>query len=354
MAVTGEPGLHSAAPSQVPAWRVRKAVAADEAAVLELTRRLADFDLPQGRSAQDVIGADHEQIRTTLRLPPPGHFLLVAESDPQGGHPEVLGCALVSIRRDFYTRIRHAHLEVLAVASVAEGRGIGRALLEEAEFRARASGFGFITLNVFTGNQRARGFYEARDYRLETLAWCKPLSVAAARPPVLPEETRVVSGCPEDEPELLALAGRLADFELPPWRTEREIARCKDSLIRAALRQEAGEAGILVARHACGEVLGFTLVAPRPDPFSGEQRAHLEVLVVAEDLEGTGVADALLRSTERQAAEAGYTVMSLGLFANNRRARSFYTRHGYEPELLGYRKPLDPDVPAQGWMSPSG
>lgn len=334
---------------QIPAWRIRKAVAADESAILELTRRLADFELPPGRLPEDIIAADHQQIRTTLHFPPPGHFLLVAESDPHRGTPEVIGCALVSVRRDFYTRVRHAHLEVLAVASAAEGHGVGGALLDEAEFRARTSGFRFITLNVFTGNQRARGFYEARNYRLETLAWHKTLPLNDLRRPSPPDDTRIESGEPGDERRLLEMAGRLADFELPPWRSEREIARCKDALIRGALHHQAGEAGVLVARHASGEILGFTLMAPRQDAFSGEHHAHLEILVVSEDLEGTGVADALLGTTEQQAAEAGYPVMSLGLFANNRRARSFYTRHGYQPELLGYRKALDPDAPASPW-----
>ncbi len=322
-------------------WRIRTGRPEDQTQVLGLTPRLADFELPPWRSAEEITEADHALLRRTLHMPEAGHFLLVAENSRLG----VAGCALVSVKRDFYTRIRHAHLEVIAIAPEAEGRGLGSTLLAEAEFRAQAAGLPFMTLNVFTGNQRARSFYESRDYRLETLSWRKSLEDSAEEEAVVaPEGVRIDSGSQEDADALLALSDRLADFELPPWRSEREIANCKDGMIMAALdEQNPGRQSIFVARHG-KEILGMALISEQRDFFTGDRHGHLEVLVVSPEVEGTGVGSALLGNAERQLREAGYPFSTLGLFAANHRARDFYTRHGYVAETLGYRKPLEYDT----------
>jgi ribosomal protein S18 acetylase RimI-like enzyme len=52
----------------------------------------------------------------------------------------------------------------LAVVPVAQGRGIGRALLVAAEAYARARGFAKLTLEVRADNARARGLYRERGF----------------------------------------------------------------------------------------------------------------------------------------------------------------------------------------------
>jgi len=76
---------------------------------------------------------------------------------------------------DYFSRKRHAYVEILAVAEAAAGRGLGRALLESAEDWGRRLGYTQITLNVFAANRAARGMYEHLGYQAETVRYRKPL-----------------------------------------------------------------------------------------------------------------------------------------------------------------------------------
>ena len=66
-------------------------------------------------------------------------------------------------------------MSVLVVAETAEGLGVGRLLLEAADTWAREQGLAMLTLNVFTGNVRARAVYERLGYMPETLRYVKTL-----------------------------------------------------------------------------------------------------------------------------------------------------------------------------------
>jgi ribosomal protein S18 acetylase RimI-like enzyme len=57
----------------------------------------------------------------------------------------------------------------LAVHPAWQGRGLGRALMDEAEERLAALGCAKINLQVRDENEAARGFYEAIGYRLEPI-----------------------------------------------------------------------------------------------------------------------------------------------------------------------------------------
>lgn len=74
---------------------------------------------------------------------------------------------------DFFTRERHGHISVVAVAPGGERRGIGRALLQAAEDWTRARGYRFLTLNVFEGNERARHVYESAGFGIDTIKYLK-------------------------------------------------------------------------------------------------------------------------------------------------------------------------------------
>jgi GNAT superfamily N-acetyltransferase len=68
------------------------------------------------------------------------------------------------------------------VTESAEGRGLGRALLEAAEEWARRQGYAHVTLNVFAANQAARGLYEHLGYRPEQVRYRKELRQDGAAP----------------------------------------------------------------------------------------------------------------------------------------------------------------------------
>jgi GNAT superfamily N-acetyltransferase len=75
---------------------------------------------------------------------------------------QILGLAWVITTR----ALDHAaYLRLLLVAEGQQSRGVGAALLADAERRARASGCRHLVLLVTTTNRRARAFYGRHGYR---------------------------------------------------------------------------------------------------------------------------------------------------------------------------------------------
>ena len=86
-------------------------------------------------------------------------------------------CGLVSIHpdTDFFTGHPRAHVDILVVAKEAEGRGVGRALMNHVERWARDHACREVVLDVFAGNQGAIAFYERQGYRPDHIRMAKPL-----------------------------------------------------------------------------------------------------------------------------------------------------------------------------------
>ncbi|MEM9031666.1 MAG: GNAT family N-acetyltransferase [Pseudomonadota bacterium] len=59
---------------------------------------------------------------------------------------------------------RRAQIESVRVAADLRGQGIGRAMMAEAEARARDAGCGLLQLTTHAERNRARDFYEGLDY----------------------------------------------------------------------------------------------------------------------------------------------------------------------------------------------
>ena len=150
---------------------VRSAVDADRSDVLAIAERLVAFG-PTTRTAAEIVTGERRALDAALRGMSPGSELFVAD-DEQGG---VLGVLLIETRMDYFTRESHAHVSILAVALGAEGRGIGSALLDQAETWARARGFRRLTLAVFTNNERAKALYSRCGWQPELETYFKTLS----------------------------------------------------------------------------------------------------------------------------------------------------------------------------------
>ncbi len=153
------------------AARIRPATHADLPAVHTLIERLADFDLPPGRTARVIARADHPILLAQLQNPSDAVLFLIAEDD--SGTP--LGTIFANTIRDYFTGQPVAYVEVLAVSEAAAGRGLARRLMGEVEGWASARGYVRVDLNVFCANRRARGFYEHLGYHEETVRYVKPL-----------------------------------------------------------------------------------------------------------------------------------------------------------------------------------
>jgi len=151
-----------------PLIRVRPARSSDRGFVRETAERLSDFDLPPWRSPAEIVAGEVRTIDAYFRGELPGAEVLVAEA---GREP--LGFAFLETGRDYFTRLEHAHVGILAVAAGSEGLGAGRALLAAAEDWTRARGLSVLTLNVFEGNARARRLYERSGFETETRRYRK-------------------------------------------------------------------------------------------------------------------------------------------------------------------------------------
>lgn len=149
---------------------IRPAIADDEDWLIRMTRRLADFDAPPWRSADEIAQGDRGILRDALRGLTSGAVILVAED---GAPAARLGYAFATTKLDYFTQAPHAHVEVLVVDPHAEGRGVARALMDAVETWARDAGYGHVTLNVFDTNVRARGLYDRLGYRPETVHYRK-------------------------------------------------------------------------------------------------------------------------------------------------------------------------------------
>jgi GNAT superfamily N-acetyltransferase len=110
--------------------------------------------------------------------------------------------------------------------------------------------------------------------------------------------------------------------------------------IDEALSGARADAVVFVAVSVAGEPLGFIHLHGASDFFTGEPHGHVSDIVVASAAEGRGVGQALMAAAEDWARQLGYRLLSLHVFAGNTRARSFYERLGYGPDIVKLIKPL--------------
>lgn len=95
---------------------------------------------------------------------------------------------------------------------------------------------------------------------------------------------------------------------------------------RASLAEGLRDRDVLLAAVHADAVLGFAwLIATR----ALDRSAYLRLLLVAEGSQSRGLGAALLARAEREARKRGSRHLVLLVTKANRRARSFYERHGY-------------------------
>ena len=151
--------------------RIRTAIPGDRSFVLAAAQRLASFDPPSWRPAQEIVDGERRTLRAFFEACPDGSSLLVAESDDGEG----LGFVYLERLHDYFTLEAHGHVGILVVTETAAGRGVGGALMRASEEWARQQGYGKLTLTVFEANAPARAVYEHLGYAAETLRYVKTL-----------------------------------------------------------------------------------------------------------------------------------------------------------------------------------
>lgn len=154
--------------------RVRQATLADGPAILALVPRLRAFGELPFRTPDAHDRAEGGSLERALANPSADSVVSVAELDKLG----VVGVAYAHAATDFCGE-RHGHLSILAVSEHAEGRGIGRALIEATEVWARSREFRLLTLNVFAANQHARAVYERVGFVPDIIRYTKEVTSPA-------------------------------------------------------------------------------------------------------------------------------------------------------------------------------
>lgn len=141
-----------------------------------------------------------------------------------------------------------------------------------------------------------------------------------------------------DEAALSSLAARLGECPLPRWRTPMEIATADFRAMMAAIAAGDADNAVFIAERGTTAV-GCLHIHTGTD-FFGRPHAHLSVIAVSAAAEGTGAADALMIAAERWTRERHLSLLTLNVIDGNARARRLYARHGFEPEIVRYVKPL--------------
>ena len=144
----------------------------DEAFLLDLMPRLADFPLPAWRTADEIARGDRTILLDAIHGRTEHAAILVAELSPGG---ERAGYVFATTKHDYFTRAAHAHVEIIAVTPEAERRGVARALMDAIEQWAKRRGYRHVTLNVFDQNARAKALYDSLGYGVETVHYRKAL-----------------------------------------------------------------------------------------------------------------------------------------------------------------------------------
>lgn len=152
---------------------IRNARPDDEEFIKAHAYRLLEFGPPAWRVQEhdQMTEADIRHILKALRSSDPDNPVFVAIDD-SGNR---CGFLHMIMDTDYYTGESHAHLTDIVVIPEAEGKGIGKFLLQKAEEWAVQKNSRWITLNAFVGNRHARTVYEKVGYQQEWIKYLKQL-----------------------------------------------------------------------------------------------------------------------------------------------------------------------------------
>ncbi|AIC95931.1 GNAT family N-acetyltransferase [Shouchella lehensis] len=148
--------------------KIRSFEEKDRSNVMALTKRFLQFDLMKHR---DRVAMEQKQEALLLEsLQRDDLSLFIAEKDHH-----FLGFLEMRLQSDFFTNERQAYISAVATTSEAEGKGVGKRLMQKAEEWAQEHEVNTIVLDVFKANEHAVTFYETFGYQQEIVKMTKTL-----------------------------------------------------------------------------------------------------------------------------------------------------------------------------------
>ena len=144
----------------------------------------------------------------------------------------------------------------------------------------------------------------------------------------------------EDRPFIDGLSSRLSGVPGPVWHDLKGMEGFQDRYMAATFDAVEAGAQTLVACTPDGRRLGYIHMRPGKDGVTEEPCGYVSLLAIEKDAEGHGLAHRLMQAAEDWARGRGYRLLSLDVFADNRRAVDFYERRGFRSETLRMVKPL--------------
>lgn len=154
-----------------PTIHIRSARPDDWPFIDRLIPRLHEFGPPPWRDVREMDEGVRRVLKQVVAAVPAESAVLIAED--ASGRP--VGFIHLETEVDYFTEASHGHVSDIAVSREGEGSGVGRALMAEADTWARGRGYPFLTLNVFTHNERARRLYRRLGYGEDVVRCVKDL-----------------------------------------------------------------------------------------------------------------------------------------------------------------------------------
>ena len=143
----------------------------------------------------------------------------------------------------------------------------------------------------------------------------------------------------DDQPFIDGLSPRLSGVPRPVWHDLAAMQGFQDRHMAASFEAADG-AATLIACDEDGRRLGYIHLRPGKDGVTDEPCGYISLLATTPEAEGTGVAARLMAAAEDWARRRGYRLLSLDVFADNKRAIAFYERRGFRSETFRMVKPL--------------
>ncbi len=150
---------------------IREATDSDRAFIFELSPKLAEVAKLSWHSEETVQEFQDEYISQMLGPGKGPQITMIAEENGSS-----LGFIHARETKDSISEEACGTIPLLAVAPLAQGRGVGQKLMESAESWSAKQGHRLLHLEVFANNRKAQHFYSNLGFQSETLVMVKPIS----------------------------------------------------------------------------------------------------------------------------------------------------------------------------------